>query len=29
MMTWLGYGLIGGGVVLAALIIFFNIRRKS
>ena len=29
MMPWLGYGLIGGGVVLAALIIFFNIRRKS
>ena len=29
MMPWLGYGLIGGGVVLAALVIFFNIRRKS
>ena len=29
MMPWLGYGLIGGGVVLAGLIIFFNIRRKS
>ena len=26
MMPWLGYGLIGGGVVLAGLIIFFNIR---